>query len=172
MLRIGLISDTHGHMDDQILQNLEECDEVWHAGDIGKESVIEQLPTNKAHRIVFGNIDHGSLRTQFPKDLSWKCEDINVFMTHIGGYPGRYVKRVQTILDETKPRLYICGHSHILKVLLDKKRDIIHMNPGACGYHGFHNIRTMLRFSVTGDQIHDLEAIELGLRGKKPKLSS
>ena len=169
MKRIGLISDTHGHIDDQILKNLEECDEIWHAGDIGNFNVIDALSPDKLKNIVFGNIDSGEIRRCYQKDLLWTCEGLMVFMTHIGGYPGRYVKSVKEILDIKRPHLYICGHSHILKIMKDAERDIIHINPGACGHHGLHKIRTMVRFSVKGDKLFDVEVIELGLRGRGEK---
>jgi putative phosphoesterase len=166
MRRIGLLSDTHGFLDEQILSNLEECDEIWHAGDIGTIELLDLVPQHLTRRVVYGNIDGGSLRIEYKKDLLWKCEDLKIFMTHIGGYPGRYNARVKEILKKEKPHLYICGHSHILKIMKDKNLDIIHINPGACGHHGFHKIRTMVRFTIEKDKIFDVEVIELGMRGK------
>lgn len=166
MKRIGLLSDTHSFLDDQIFTYFEECDEVWHAGDIGEVSLADRLEAFKSFRAVYGNIDDEKIRIRYPEDLRFKCEEVDVFMTHIGGYPGRYNKRVRQIFQDNPPRLFICGHSHILKVMPDKKYDLLHINPGACGHHGFHKIRTIIRFTIEGADIKDLEAIELGLRGR------
>lgn len=166
MKRIALISDNHGYVGEDILSHLNDKDEIWHAGDIGTleslEPIIEKTPVFRA---VYGNIDVIETRETYPLDLVFQIEDVKVLMTHIGGYPVRYKKRTIDLLEEHKPDLYICGHSHILKVMRDKKRDIIHMNPGAYGHHGFHKIRTLLHFDIEGDVIGNLNVIELGIRG-------
>ncbi len=167
MKRIGLLSDTHSYLDEKILDYFEECDEVWHAGDIGDVSLSDQLEAFRPFRAVYGNIDDEKIRARYPLNLRFNCEGMDVFITHIGGYPGRYNKRVREILQSNPPDLYICGHSHILKIMPDKKLDLLHINPGACGIYGFHKIRTIVRFSIDKAAIEDLEVIELGLRGKK-----
>ena len=165
MTRILLLSDTHGLINDQILKYVKQADEVWHAGDIGSTQVSDQIKALKPLRAVYGNVDNKELRAEFPLDQSFNADGIEVFMTHIGGYPGRYTARVREVLLQKKPDLYICGHSHILKVQRDTKLDLLHMNPGASGKHGFHQIRTMLRFNIDAGELKDLEVIELGKRG-------
>ena len=165
MTRILLLSDTHGHMDDRILAYAKEADQVWHAGDIGDLKVTDALRELKTVRAVYGNIDGARVRREFPLDKRFTCEGVDVWITHIGGYPGRYQKRVREMMKLNPPKLFICGHSHILKVQYDKKFDLLHMNPGACGKVGFHKVRTMLRFAIDGKEIRDLEVIELGKRG-------
>lgn len=160
MKRILLLSDTHGYIDEKILNHVKWADEVWHAGDIGNTSVTDTLKELNPLKAVYGNIDGAELRKEFPRDLRFQCEGINVFITHIGGYPGRYEKRIRILLDENTPDLFICGHSHILKIMRDKKRQLLHMNPGAIGIHGFHKVRTMLRFEVDGKELQNLEVIE------------
>lgn len=160
-----MLSDTHGHIDEQILKYVAEADEVWHAGDIGAFDVTDRISALKPLRAVHGNIDNTRIRSEFPEDQHFKCENVPVWMTHIGGYPGRYTKRVWDILKQLRPRIYICGHSHILKVMPDKKLGLLHMNPGACGRLGLHTVRTMLRFVIDGAEIKDLEVIEMGKRG-------
>ena len=166
MLRIGLLSDTHGHLDDGILSHLEPCDEIWHAGDVGGLHVTDRLSALKPVRAVHGNIDDAQLRLVWPEDSVFTVEGVKVVITHIGGYPGRYNARVRQLLLCERPKLYICGHSHILKVMSDPKLGLLHMNPGAAGIHGFHHMRTLLRFTVDSGNIRDLEAVELGLRGQ------
>jgi putative phosphoesterase len=166
MTRIGLLSDTHGYLDPKVYQYFEECDEIWHAGDIGTLELLEELEAFKPTRAVYGNIDGADIRAIAPEYLIWDCEGMKVFMTHIGGYPGRYNARVRAWLDEYQPGLYICGHSHILKVMPDKKRGLLHINPGAAGKHGFHKVKTLTRFTMEDGQIKNLEVIELGGRGK------
>ena len=144
---------------------MKQADEVWHAGDIGSTQVSDQIKALKPLRAVYGNVDNKELRVEFPLDQSFNIDGIEVFMTHIGGYPGRYTARVREVLLQKKPDLYICGHSHILKVQRDTKLDLLHMNPGAAGKHGFHQIRTMLRFNIDAGELKDLEVIELGKRG-------
>ena len=163
-MRIGLISDTHSHIDETILSYLQECDEVWHAGDIGDRSVTDTIAAQKPLRAVFGNIDHGDLRHEFPLNNRFTVEGLDVLITHIGGYPGRYNKRVTEIFQDNPPGLFICGHSHICKVMFDKKYDFLHINPGACGNYGFHKIKTMSRFTVESGIIKDLQIVELGTR--------
>ena len=165
MKRIGLLSDTHSYIDDNILNHFKECDEIWHGGDIGDIAVADTIAAFKPFRAVYGNIDDKEVRVSYPLYLRFTIEELDVFITHIGGYPNRYNKRVREILTENPSDLYICGHSHILKVMPDKKLGLIHMNPGACGHIGFHHMRTLIRFSVSGKKISDVEVIELGRRG-------
>jgi putative phosphoesterase len=165
MTKVLLLSDTHSHMDDRILAYARQADEVWHAGDVGDLKVTDALGELKPVRAVYGNIDGALVRREFPLDNRFACEGVDVWITHIGGYPGRYQKRVREVMQKNPPKLFICGHSHILKVQYDKKFDLLHMNPGACGKVGFHKVRTMLRFTVDGKEIKDLEVVELGKRG-------
>ena len=165
MTRIGLISDTHSFLDEAVFSHFAHCDEIWHAGDFGDEKVSEELSAFKPFKGVFGNIDGTKVRMLHPQDLIFNCEGVNVFITHIGGYPGSYFPEAYKKIIAHKPDLFICGHSHILKVMPDKKNNLLHMNPGAAGKHGFHKIRTMLRFHIDNGKIGGLEAIELGLRG-------
>lgn len=160
MTRILLLSDTHSHIDEAILKHVKASDEVWHAGDIGSLEVTNAIEKIKPLRAVYGNIDNAKIRSEFPEDLFFSCEDIKVWMTHIGGYPPRYNKRTKRIISDNPPDLFICGHSHILKVMPDKKLNLLHMNPGAIGKLGFHKVRTMLRFKIEGKNIKDLEVIE------------
>ncbi|WP_224489863.1 metallophosphoesterase family protein [Robertkochia flava] len=164
MTRILLLSDTHSHMDEQILKYVRQADEVWHAGDIGDIQVTDTLKSLKPLQGVWGNIDDHVVRADFPENNRFMCEGVDVWITHIGGYPGRYDKRIREEIRNNPPKLFICGHSHILKVIWDKKLGLLHMNPGAAGKHGFHKVRTMLRFVIEGEQIRDLEIIELEKR--------
>jgi len=163
--RIGLLSDTHSYLDPKIFHYFDACDEVWHAGDIGHPDLIDKLAAFKPLKVVYGNIDSPALRQRFPLDCRFDCEGMDVWMTHIGGYPGRYNKRVRPLIQANPPDLFICGHSHILKVMPDRKLDLLHLNPGACGIHGFHKVKTLLRFTISEGAISDMEAIELGKRG-------
>ena len=165
MKKILLLSDTHGYLDERILKYAEEADEIWHAGDIGLISVTDALKKIKPLRAVFGNIDGTKVRMEFPLNQRFSCEGVDVWITHIGGYPGKYSPAIKEEIQQNPPRLFICGHSHILKVMNDKKLGLLHMNPGAAGVHGFHQMRTMLRFKIDGKEIKDLEVIELGKRG-------
>lgn len=165
MKRIGLLSDTHSFLDETIFDHFQECDEIWHAGDIGNPVLAERLSAFKPFRAVYGNIDGAKIRQQFPEDLRFEIDGLDVFMTHIGGYPGRYTPRVREILKSDPPNLYICGHSHILKVIPDKKLGLIHINPGACGRAGWHTVRTIIRFEIEEGKIGKLEVVELGPRG-------
>lgn len=160
MKKILLLSDTHSYLDDAILKHVGEADEVWHAGDIGDLKVTDTLKKLKPLRAVYGNIDNAEARTEFPLDLRFMCEGVDVWITHIGGYPGRYNKRIREAIRLHPPRIFITGHSHILKVMNDKALKLLHMNPGAIGTHGFHKARTMLRFVIDGNEIKDLEVIE------------
>ena len=164
MKRIGLLSDTHGYIDEQILDHFKECDEIWHAGDWGNSIVNDTLESFKPVRGVYGNIDGKENRLIYPKDLVFEIEGVKVYMTHIGGYPTRYNKDSRPIILEEKPNLFISGHSHILKVIPDNKMNLLHMNPGAAGKHGFHQMRTMLRFEIDNGKIENLQVIELGKR--------
>lgn len=164
MTKIGLISDTHGYLDPKVFKYFEAVDEIWHAGDIGTEEVSDQLAAFKPYKAVYGNIDGGKLRVMHPLNLVFMCEDVKVFITHIGGSPGRYNMEARKIIESEKPKLFICGHSHILKVQFDPKYQTLYMNPGAAGIHGFHKVKTLLRFTIDRDKIKDLEVIELGNR--------
>lgn len=164
MKKILLLSDTHSFIDDQILKFVKQADEVWHAGDIGDISVIDTIQKLKPVRVVYGNIDDAVIRSEFPLDQKFMIEDVSVWMTHIGGYPNRYDLRVREEIKINPPSLFISGHSHILKVMFDKKLNVLHMNPGAAGKHGFHKVRTMLRFEINGAKITNLEVIELEKR--------
>lgn len=162
MIKILLLSDTHSHIDDVILKYVQEADEVWHAGDIGSLVVTDKIKSIKPLRAVFGNIDDDKARMEFPLHNRFMCEGVDVWVTHIGGYPGKYNQAIREELRTNPPKLFICGHSHILKVQFDKSLNLLHMNPGAAGISGFHQIRTMLRFEIEGDKISNLEVIEIG----------
>jgi uncharacterized protein len=162
--RIGLISDTHGFLDETVFKHFDACDEIWHAGDFGMISIADALSGFRPLKGVYGNIDGADVRSQYPQKLSWKCEDVSVFMTHIGGYPKRYAPGIKAELINNAAQLFICGHSHILKVIYDPSINCLHMNPGAAGKQGWHQVRTLLRFSVDGKDIKDCEVIELGKR--------
>jgi hypothetical protein len=161
MLRIGLLSDTHGHWDDSLALFFENCDELWHAGDIGNLEIADKLASFKNFRAVYGNIDDHKLRAVYPKIQRFKCEAVDVFITHIGGIPNRYEQSIVPIIEANPPKLFICGHSHILKVMYDKKRNFLYMNPGAAGISGFHKFRTALRFTIDDSDIKDLEVLEI-----------
>jgi putative phosphoesterase len=164
MKRIGLLSDTHSYLDDRILHHFENVDEIWHAGDIGDVQLLDELKAFKPTRAVWGNIDNHIIRKDTKEFLRFKCEEVEVLITHIGGKPGKYSKPAFEELQLKAPKLFICGHSHILLVKMDPRYNMLWMNPGACGIKGFHQVRTILRFSITADRIHDLEVIELGKR--------
>lgn len=161
MKRIGLLSDTHGYWDERYKQYFQECDEIWHAGDIGNFSLAQRLSQIAPIRAVYGNIDGGDLRCVYTEKYRFKCEDVEVLMTHIGGYPGHYDARIRQSLFRNPPQLFISGHSHILKVMYDDTLNCLHINPGAAGIQGFHNVRTLVRFTIDGSEIKDLEVIEL-----------
>ncbi|MBS7562903.1 metallophosphoesterase family protein [Mucilaginibacter sp. Bleaf8] len=161
MTRIGLISDTHSYLDEAVFEYFKECDEIWHAGDFGTLELADKLAAFKPLKGVYGNIDDKDLRAVYPENLRFKCENVDVWMTHIGGYPDRYSQAVKKTIYTDPPNLFISGHSHILKVLFDKKINCLHLNPGAAGKQGWHKVKTLMRFSITGSRIHDLEVIEL-----------
>jgi putative phosphoesterase len=166
MTRIGLLSDTHGYLDPVLEQHFNDCSEIWHAGDIGDAGILDTLVSwGKAVRAVYGNIDPADIRRITVEDLHWKCEDLDVFMTHIAGYPGRYNHRVREIIAHYSPGMVVCGHSHILKVIYDKALVHLHLNPGACGRQGTHQVRTALRFTIDGVEVRDMQILELGKRG-------
>ena len=161
MKNILLLSDTHSHLDEAMLKYINQADEVWHAGDIGDIKVTDEIKKLKPLRAVYGNIDNALIRSEFPLHNRFWCEEVDVWITHIGGYPGRYTPSVRESLNNNPPKLFITGHSHILKVINDKKLGLLHMNPGAAGIHGFHQVRTMLRFEIHKDKIQKLEVIEI-----------
>lgn len=168
MTKIGILSDTHGFFDERIFKHFEHVDELWHAGDIGSMEVVNKLRAFKPLRAVWGNIDGQDIRITFPKNLRFKCEDVEVLMTHIGGYPGKYDTSIKQELFNNPPKLFVCGHSHILRVKYDKVLDLLHINPGAAGKHGFHQVQTLIRFEIDGSNIQNLEVVELN---QKPPLT-
>ncbi len=161
MKKILLLSDTHSHIDDFILKYVAQADEVWHAGDIGNLAVTDAIQKLKPLRAVYGNIDDATARTEFPLHHRFLCEQVDVWITHIGGYPNRYNPQIINELTLNPPKLFICGHSHILKVQFDKKHNLLHLNPGAAGIYGIHQVRTMLRFEIHTTEIKNLEIIEI-----------
>jgi putative phosphoesterase len=166
-MQVGLLADSHGFLDEAIFTHFAKCDEVWHAGDFGPVEVLDRLKAFKPIRGVFGNIDGAEIRSELPQDLEWQCEGVRVYMTHMGGYPGHYDSRAGKKILELKPDLFICGHSHIARVMRDQNLKLLHMNPGACGRMGWHLKRTVLRFTVDGEKIGDVALIELGPRTSK-----
>ncbi|MBN8853898.1 MAG: YfcE family phosphodiesterase [Sphingobacteriales bacterium 50-39] len=164
MLRIGLLSDTHHFLDENIFRHFDACDEIWHAGDFGTAQLAQRLSSFKPLRGVYGNIDGQDIRSLYPEKLRWTSEEVNVYMTHIGGYPPRYNPTVKKELQANPPGLFICGHSHILKIMYDDKLNCLHMNPGAAGNQGWHQVRTIVRFTIDGKDMRDCEVIELGRR--------
>ena len=161
MTRIGLLSDTHNFLDRSVFEHFKDVDEIWHAGDVGTALITDELAAFKPVRAVYGNIDGTDIRQLFPEHLKFKCEEVKVWMTHIGGYPKRYDARVKAEIQRNPPDLFICGHSHILKVIYDKKLQLLHINPGAAGKYGFQQVSTLVRFAVEGKEIKDLQVIEL-----------
>ena len=161
MMKIGLLSDTHSYLDPAIFTHFSACDELWHAGDFGNEEVLDALEAFKPVRAVYGNIDGQPLRIRIPETLRFTCEEVNVLMTHIGGYPGKYQAKVKQALLEEPAQLFICGHSHILKAQYDPSFQCLHLNPGAAGKQGWHQVRTIMRFEIDGKRILNLEVIEL-----------
>ncbi|MBL7845147.1 MAG: metallophosphoesterase family protein [Cyclobacteriaceae bacterium] len=165
-MKIGLLSDTHGFLDNSVFEHFKDCDGVWHAGDIGDETLLQQLELFKPVRAVFGNIDDRTLQAKLPEDLWFTCEGLSIWMTHIGGAPPNYNPRVKKILAERVPDIFICGHSHILRIRTDPKyNNMLYLNPGAAGNHGFHHMKTIMRFEITEKEIRNMEVIELGKRG-------
>lgn len=164
MTRIGLISDTHDYLDEAVFNYFENCDEIWHAGDFGSSDIAEKLKKFKPMKAVYGNIDGFDIRNNYPQKLAWNCEDVKVFMTHIGGHPNKYAPGIKQELLSNETRLFISGHSHILKIIYDNKINCLHINPGAAGKQGWHKIRTIIRFAIDGSNIKNCEVIELGKR--------
>lgn len=164
MTTIGLISDTHDYLDDAVFRHFANCDEIWHAGDFGSAGIAEALQQCKPLRGVYGNIDGQDIRSQFPETLVWTCEQVTILMTHIGGYPPKYNPASKRLIAQHQPQLFICGHSHILKVMYDDKQHCLHMNPGAAGKQGWHKTRTLIRFVIDGTEMKQCEVIELGSR--------
>ena len=160
MKKILLISDTHGYIDDRIIQYAKESDETWHAGDIGELKVVDKIKKVTTLRAVHGNIDNSKIRAEYAEDLRFKIEDMKIWITHIGGYPNKYNLRIRQEINSNPPDVFICGHSHILKVINDNKLNLLHINPGAIGKHGFHQVRTMIRFEIMKSKIQNLEVIE------------
>ncbi|MFZ4546717.1 MAG: metallophosphoesterase family protein [Bacteroidales bacterium] len=160
MPRIGLLSDTHGTLNHRIMEFFSDCDEIWHAGDIGNIETADQLKSLKPLRAVYGNIDGTLVRSSYPKNQIFWCGEIKVFITHIGGYPGHYEKETRQLILSEKPGIFVSGHSHILKVMYDKKHELLHINPGAAGNSGFHNVITCVRFAIKGKDIKDMEIFE------------
>ncbi|WP_308777052.1 metallophosphoesterase family protein [uncultured Bacteroides sp.] len=161
MKRIGLLSDTHGYWDERYLKHFESCDEIWHAGDIGSLEVAERLEAFRPLRAVYGNIDGQDIRLRFPEVNRFTLEGADILIKHIGGYPGKYDPSIKNVLLTHPPRLFISGHSHILKVKYDKTLRMLHLNPGAAGKYGFHTVRTLMRFTINNGNFFDLEVIEL-----------
>jgi uncharacterized protein len=164
MQRIGLLSDTHHFLDESVFRHFEQCDEIWHAGDFGTIAIADRLSAFRPLRGVYGNIDGQDIRTVYPEKLRWSCEQVSVYMTHIGGYPPKYTPAVKKELETDPPKLFICGHSHILKIMYDERLQCLHMNPGAAGRQGWHKVSTLIRFTVEGANMKDCEVIELGKR--------
>ena len=165
MKRIGLISDTHNYLDPAVFKHFDKCDEIWHGGDFGTATISEQLKSFKPLKGVYGNIDGKDIRSEFEEVERFSCEAVKVLMIHIGGYPGRYSALAKTEIIAYQPKLFISGHSHILKIMYDEKYQCLHINPGAAGNQGWHKVRTLVRFTIDGGDIRDCEIIELGKRG-------
>ena len=161
MKKIILLSDTHSALDERFLPHLEDANEIWHAGDIGDIKILENLEKTTKVRAVYGNIDNHIIRSATKEFINFKCEEVNVLITHIGGYPGKYAKGIKEKIQKLRPKLFICGHSHILKVIFDKKFNLLHMNPGAAGNYGIHKVKTILKFKIDKENITDLKVIEL-----------
>lgn len=166
MKKILLISDTHNYLDPALIKYIHHADEVWHAGDIGDIKLCDEIIKLKPLRAVFGNIDNQEIRKSYPEILFFSCENVEVLITHIGGYPGKYPSHIKKHICEKKPKIFICGHSHILKVIYDKEHNVLCLNPGAAGFQGFHTIKTALRFEIDGHEIKNMAVIELGRRTK------
>ena len=167
MTKIGLLSDTHNYLDEAVFKHFENCDEIWHAGDFGSDTIADKLKQFKPLKGVYGNIDGYDIRSVYPEKLIWNCEDVKVYMTHIGGHPNKYAQGIKQELIQNNARLFICGHSHILKIIYDNKINCLHINPGAAGNPGWHKIKTIVRFTIDGSNIKECEVIELGRRGSE-----
>lgn len=168
-MKIGLLSDTHSFLDPTIFNHFKNVDEIWHAGDIGDAAVTDALQNFKPLRAVYGNIDDKSMQAKFPEDNWFDCDGFNIWITHIGGAPPNYNPRVKKVLQERKPDIFICGHSHILKIKRDPNYNLLYLNPGAAGNHGFHIMKTLIRFELKQKEINNMEVIELGKRGAIPR---
>ena len=165
-MKIGLLSDTHSFLDPRVYEHFRNVDEIWHGGDIGDPSVADELEKFKPLRAVFGNIDGKDLQVRYPEDLWWNCEGLTIWMTHIGGAPPNYNPRVKKLLKEKVPDIFICGHSHILRIKKDPAfNNMLYLNPGAAGNHGFHSMKTLVRFEINNKKIENMEVIEIGKRG-------
>jgi putative phosphoesterase len=164
--KILLISDTHSHLDSKLNKYILACDEVWHAGDIGNESLCDEITKLKPLRAVYGNIDSHSIRLSYPEFNNFICEGVNVLITHIGGNPSKYNAKVLNEIKKIQPKVFICGHSHILKVMYDKVNELLFINPGACGVHGFHKVKTAVMFELENAEIKNLAVIEIGSRSE------
>jgi uncharacterized protein len=162
--KILLISDTHSYLDDKLIKYINQADEVWHAGDIGVYSLCQEIEKIKPLKAVYGNIDGADIRKTYPENLVFMCEEVKILITHIGGYPNKYPARIKDLFLEHAPKLFICGHSHILKVMFDKQYNLLHINSGAAGVHGFHAVKTAVRFEIDKTEIKNLEVIEFGKR--------
>lgn len=164
MKNILIISDTHSHLDEKLIKYIEQADEVWHGGDIGSLELCRKIEAIKPLKAVWGNIDGAEFRSVYEEHLIFNCEEVKVYITHIGGYPGKYNPKAKALIKSEKPNLFICGHSHILKVMFDKEFNLLHINPGAAGVHGFHKVKTVIRLQIDGKEMKNLEVIELGAR--------
>ena len=164
-MKIGLLSDTHSYLDPKVMQYFKDVDEVWHGGDIGDAAVANTLESFKPLRAVYGNIDDLEMQARFPEDIWFTCEELTIWMTHIGGAPPNYNPRIKKILKQRIPDIFICGHSHILRIKKDASYNMLYLNPGAAGNHGFHQIKTLVRFEIVKREIKNMEVIELGKRG-------
>jgi putative phosphoesterase len=169
-MKIGLISDTHGWIHPRLFDHFAACDEIWHAGDIGNIETADSLAVFKPLKAVYGNMDDSLVRTVYKEHLIFNAEEVRVWITHIGGTPGHYYQKIKPAIFENPPDIFICGHSHIAKIMYDKKAGFLYVNPGAAGYVGFHEYMTAIRFQIDGKKIHDMELIELGERGKAVNL--
>jgi putative phosphoesterase len=165
-MKIGLLSDTHGWIHPALFEYFASCDEIWHAGDLGNIEVADALAAFKPLKAVYGNIDNEIVRRYYKENLIFMADEVKVWLTHIGGAPGNYDRRVRAVIYENPPDIFICGHSHIAKIMYDRKAGLLYLNPGASGYNGFHKYMTVVRFSIDGKKIHDMELIELGERGR------
>ena len=161
MKKISLLSDTHSILDERFIPHLKNSDEIWHAGDIGSLDVYDKLTKLSDVKAVYGNIDDHKIRIGLKSELFFKCEGVNIYMTHIGGYPGKYSKGIKEKIEKTNPNIFICGHSHILKIMNDKKNKLLFLNPGAAGNHGIHKVKTIIKFDIDDKEIRNLKIIEL-----------
>lgn len=164
MKKIGILSDTHGFLDEAVFRHFQDCDEIWHAGDFGNDTLADQLRSFKPLRGVYGNIDGQDIRSHYPELSQWTCEEVHVMMLHIGGYPPKYNSRSKPLIQQYRPQLFISGHSHILKVMYDDALNCLHINPGAAGKQGWHKVRTLVRLDIDGSEMKNCRVIELGVR--------